>query len=139
MNAAQVGSIDVDNRCVTPDAGNGPSARTNAVVLPCTALRSRVDNPWPKPADRPSAGCKPCESLVMFRAVILRALTIGLDDQGNTMFTNLSESIWLRRARIQQARSRARHPALLCGRPALYWLGISHPNVRASLQGCYSM
>ena len=91
---AQVGSIDVDNRCVTPDASSGPLARINAVVPPCTALRSRADNSWPKPADRPSARFKPCESLVMFRAVILHALTIWLNDHGNTMFTNLPEPIW---------------------------------------------
>ena len=61
---------------------------------PCKTLRSRADNSWPKPADRPSARFKPCESLVMFRAVILHALTIWLNDHGNTMFTNLPEPIW---------------------------------------------
>ena len=60
----------------------------------CTALRSRADNSWPRPADRPSARFKPCESLVMFRAVILHALTIWLNDHGNTMLTNLPEPIW---------------------------------------------
>ena len=103
----------------------------------CKALRSRADNSWPKPADRPSAGCKQWEP--MSRAVILRAFTVGLDDQGNAVLSNLPESIWWRRDRIQEARSRTRHPALLCGRTALYWLGISHPNVRAWHQGCYSM
>ena len=91
---AQVGSIDVENLRVTLDASSGPLARINAVVPPCTALRSRADNSWPKPSDRPSAGCKPCESLVMFRAVIMRALTIWLNDQGNMVFSNLPEPIW---------------------------------------------
>ena len=91
---AQVGSIDVDRRCATPDASNGPLARINAVVPPLHSLAQTRGQLLARTSRPPSAGCKPCESLVMFRAVISRSLTIWLNDQGNTMFTNLSEPIW---------------------------------------------
>ena len=99
----------------------------------CKALRGRADNSRPKPADRPSAACKQWEP--MARAVILCTFTLGLDDQGNTVFSNLPEPIWWRRERIQEVRSRTRHPALLCGRTALYWLGFSHPSSLSDLVG----
>ena len=78
----QMGFFDVEKRYAALDAKHDPLVKINAVVA-WEAFRSRLEKVWRKPADKrkSNAGCKAWDAIVMFKAIILRALYNLSDDQ----------------------------------------------------------
>ncbi len=74
--------FDIANRYAGLDAKNDPFARIDEVV-PWEALRPRLETVWRSaPEERKSpAGRKPWDAVVMFKAIVLRALYNLSDDQ----------------------------------------------------------
>ena len=79
---AQMGFFDVEKRYAALDAKHDPLVKINAVVA-WEAFRSRLEKVWRKPADKrkSNAGCKAWDAIVMFKAIVLRALYNLSDDQ----------------------------------------------------------
>ena len=79
---SQMGFFDVENRYAALDAKQDPLVKINALV-PWETFRSRLEQVWRKPADerKSSAGCKPWDAIVMFKAIVLCALYNLSDDQ----------------------------------------------------------
>ena len=79
---AQMGFFDVEKRYAALDAKHDPLVKINAVVA-WEAFRSRLEKAWRKPADKrkSNAGCKAWDAIVMFKAIVLRALYNLSDDQ----------------------------------------------------------
>jgi len=78
----QMGFFDIANRYAGLDAKNDPLVKIDAVV-PWEDFRSRLEAAWRKPPEerKSNAGCKPWDSVVMFKAIVLCALYNLSDDQ----------------------------------------------------------
>ena len=78
----QMGFFDLENRYAALDASHDPLVKINAAV-PWDAFRSRLEQLWRKPADKrkSDAGRKPCDAIVMVKAIMLGALYNLSDDQ----------------------------------------------------------
>ena len=78
----QMGFYDIANRYAGLDAKNDPLVKINSIV-PWEDFRVRLDAAWRKPPEerKSNAGCKPWDSVVMFKAIILCALYNLSDDQ----------------------------------------------------------
>lgn len=78
----QMGFFDISQRYAGLDAKNDPLLKIDKVV-PWEAFRSRLEAAWRKPAAarKSSAGRKPWDAVVMFKAIILCALYNLSDDQ----------------------------------------------------------
>mgnify|MGYP002526209541 FL=1 len=78
----QMGFFDIANRYAGLDAKNDPLLKIDAVV-PWEDFRPRLEAAWRKPAEdrKSSAGRKPWDAVVMFKAIVLCALYNLSDDQ----------------------------------------------------------
>ena len=78
----QMGFFDIADRYAGLDAKNDPLAKINSIV-PWEDFRARLDAAWRKPVEerKSNAGCKPWDSVLMFKAIILCALNNLSDDQ----------------------------------------------------------
>ena len=78
----QMGFFDITNRHAGLDAKNDPLVKIDAII-PWEDFRSRLEATWRKPPEerKSNAGCKPWDSVLMFKAIILCALYNLSDDQ----------------------------------------------------------
>ena len=78
----QMGFFDITNRHAGLDAKNDPLVKVDAII-PWEYFRSRLEATWRKPPEerKSNAGCKPWDSVLMFKAIILCALYNLSDDQ----------------------------------------------------------
>ncbi len=78
----QMGFDDVANRYAALDAKNDPLVKIDAVV-PWERFRARLEAAWRKPPEdrKSTAGRKPWDAVVMFKAIVLCALYNLSDDQ----------------------------------------------------------
>ncbi len=79
---SQLGFFDVANRYAGLDAKNDPLLKIDSVV-PWEEFRPHLEAVWRKPANqrKSSAGRKPWDAVVMFKAIVLCALYNLSDDQ----------------------------------------------------------
>ena len=79
---SQLGFFDVANRYAGLDAQNDPLLKIDSVV-PWEEFRPHLEAVWRKPANqrKSSAGRKPWDAVVMFKAIVLCALYNLSDDQ----------------------------------------------------------
>jgi len=79
---SQLGFFDIANRYAGLDAKNDPLVKLDAVV-PWEDFRPRLEAAWRKPpeARKSSAGRKPLDAVMMFKAIILCSLYNLSDDQ----------------------------------------------------------
>ena len=79
---SQLGFFDIANRYAGLDAKNDPLVKIDAVV-PWENFRSRLEAAWRKPpeARKSSAGRKPLDAVMMFKAIVLCSLYNLSDDQ----------------------------------------------------------
>lgn len=79
---SQLGFFDVANRYAGLDAKNDPLLKIDSVV-PWEEFRPHLELVWRKPANqrKSSAGRKPWDAVVMFKAIVLCALYNLSDDQ----------------------------------------------------------
>ena len=77
-----LGFFDVSNRYAGLDAKNDPLLKIDGIV-PWEEFRSHLEAVWRKPANqrKSSAGRKPWDAVVMFKAIVLCALYNLSDDQ----------------------------------------------------------
>ena len=82
MNMSQLGFFDIANRYAGLDAKNDPLVKIDAVV-PWENFRPRLEAAWRKPpeARKSSAGRKPLDAVMMFKAIVLCSLYNLSDDQ----------------------------------------------------------
>jgi len=82
MKMSQLGFFDIANRYAELDAKNDPLVKIDAVV-PWENFRPRLEAAWRKPpeARKSSAGRKPLDAVMMFKAVVLCSLYNLSDDQ----------------------------------------------------------
>ena len=82
MNMSQLGFFDIANRYAGLDAKNDPLVKIDAVV-PWENFRPRLEAAWLKPpeARKSSAGRKPLDAVMMFKAIVLCSLYNLSDDQ----------------------------------------------------------
>lgn len=82
MNMSQPGFFDIANRYAGLDAKNDPLVKIDALV-PWENFRSRLEAAWRKPpeARKSSAGRKPLDAVMMFKAIVLCSLYNLSDDQ----------------------------------------------------------
>ena len=78
----QMGFFDIANRYAGLDAKNDPLVKIDAVVS-WENFRVRLEAAWRKPPEerKSNAGCKPWDTVVMFKAIVLCALYNLSDDQ----------------------------------------------------------
>lgn len=79
---SQLGFFDIANRYAGLDAKNDPLVKIDAVV-PWENFRPRLEAAWRKPpeARKSSAGRKPLDAVMMFKAIVLCSLYNLSDDQ----------------------------------------------------------
>jgi len=79
---SQLGFFDIANRYAGLDAKNDPLLKLNAVV-PWEDFRVRLEAAWRKPSGerKSSAGRKPLDAVMMFKAIVLCSLYNLSDDQ----------------------------------------------------------
>jgi IS5 family transposase len=79
---SQLGFFDIANRYADLDAKNDPLLKIDSVV-PWEDFRPHLEAVWRKPANqrKSSAGRKPWDAVVMFKAIVLCALYNLSDDQ----------------------------------------------------------
>ena len=79
---SQLGFFDIANRYAGLDAKNDPLVKIDAVV-PWENFRPRLEAAWRKPpeARKSSAGRKPMDAVMMFKAIVLCSLYNLSDDQ----------------------------------------------------------
>ena len=79
---SQLGFFDIANRYAGLDAKNDPLLEINRVV-PWEEFRPHLESVWRKPSNKrkSSAGRKPWDAVVMFKAIVLCALYNLSDDQ----------------------------------------------------------
>ena len=79
---AQMGFFDLSDRYASLDAKKDPLVGINAVV-PWEEFRPALERVWRKPdAERKSrAACAPMDAVLMFKALVLSALSNLSDDQ----------------------------------------------------------
>ena len=79
---SQLGFFDIANRYAGLDAKNDPLVKIDAVV-PWENFRLRLEAAWRKPpeARKSSAGRKPLDAVMMFKAIVLCSLYNLSDDQ----------------------------------------------------------
>jgi IS5 family transposase len=118
---SQLGFFDVANRYAGLDAKNDPLLKVDSVV-PWEDFRPHLEVVWRKPANerKSSAGRKPWDAVVMFKAIVLCALYNLSDDQVEyqirdrlsfTRFLELgledkvpdAKTVWLYREQLAQA------------------------------------
>jgi len=118
---SQLGFFDVANRYAGLDAKNDPLLKIGSVV-PWEEFRPHLEAVWRKPANqrKSSAGRKPWDAVVMFKAIVLCALYNLSDDQVEyqirdrlsfVRFLGLSledkvpdaKTVWLYREQLAQA------------------------------------
>jgi transposase, IS5 family len=82
MTMSQLGFFDIANRYAGLDAKNDPLVKIDTVV-PWESFRVRLEAAWRKPpeARKSSAGRKPLDAVMMFKAIILCSLYNLSDDQ----------------------------------------------------------
>lgn len=78
----QMGFFDVANRYAGLDAKNDPLVKINDVV-PWETFRARLEAAWRRPPEerKSTAGRKPWDAVVMFKAIVLCELYNLSDDQ----------------------------------------------------------
>ena len=118
---SQLGFFDVANRYAGLDAKNDPLLKIDSIV-PWEDFRPHLEAVWRKPANerKSSAGRKPWDAVVMFKAIVLCALYNLSDDQVEyqirdrlsfTRFLGLgledkvpdAKTVWLYREQLAQA------------------------------------
>jgi IS5 family transposase len=79
---SQLGFFDIANRYADLDAKSDPLLKIDSVV-PWEDFRPHLEAVWRKPANerKSSAGRKPWDAVVMFKAIVLCALYNLSDDQ----------------------------------------------------------
>lgn len=79
---SQLGFFDIANRYAGLDAKNDPLVKIDAVV-PWEDFRPRLEAAWRKPTEvrKSSAGRKPLDAVMMFKAIVLCSLYNLSDDQ----------------------------------------------------------
>ena len=87
----QMGFFDIAKRYAGLDAKNDPLLKIDEVV-PWEDFRPRLEAAWRKPTEerKSSAGRKPWDAVVMFKAIVLCALYNLSDDQVPTPKLNAS-------------------------------------------------
>lgn len=92
---SQLGFFDIANRYAGLDAKNDPLVKIDAVV-PWENFRPRLEAAWRKPpeARKSSAGRKPLNAVMMFKAVVLCSLYNLSDDQVEYQIRDRLSFMW---------------------------------------------
>jgi IS5 family transposase len=95
LTMSQLGFFDIANRYAGLDAKNDPLVKIDAVV-PWENFRPRLEAAWRKPpeARKSSAGRKPLNAVMMFKAVVLCSLYNLSDDQVEYQIRDRLSFMW---------------------------------------------